>query len=59
MYTPLGPPGSHQPPGPPGGRRCCRRVVTPLCATIAQKRLRNIIVGLLPLRDITNVSVTL
>ena len=30
MYTPLGPPGSHQPPGPRGGRRCGRWLVTPL-----------------------------
>ena len=29
-YTHLGPPGSHQPSGPRGGRRCGRWLVTPL-----------------------------
>ena len=33
MHTPLGPPGSHQPPGPRGGRRCRRWLVTPLPLT--------------------------
>ena len=37
---PLGPPGSHQPSGPPGGRRCGRWLVTPLSVAITGEIFR-------------------